>query len=275
MSIVNNILTGLGDLLLSPWAFQSPWPALIFASLVVAGVLVGLFRLSSNPTAIRRGRDQLLARVLELLLFRHDLRVSLSACWRIAVANARYLSAFALPMAVSILPLWCMFAQMAAWFEYRPLRVGESALVEFELDKALSVLNSPLTITTSDSLELVNSGVRIPLQNELCLSLRANTAGPGWIEIQVANRSERRLVLVDERLTRVAPKCQRSGWWSEFLNPAEPPLASGSALRRFDIRYPVRQLLIGDSEVHWAVVAFVLVMVFSLVLGKLFGVRIA
>ncbi|MDB5390324.1 MAG: hypothetical protein JWM11_5970 [Planctomycetaceae bacterium] len=275
MSIVNHILTSLTDLLLSPWTFQSPWPALIFASLAVSGILLGLFRLSSNQTAMRRARDRLIARVLELLLFRHDLRVSLTACWRIALANGSYLSTFVIPMLVSILPLWCMFAQLSAWFEYRPLRVSESAVVEIELDPAYAVLQSSTRITTSDSLSLVNPGVRIPLRNELCLSVRAHEIGVGWIEIEVGGLVERRSILVEERLARVAPKCQRPGWWREFLHPTETVLSRDSPVVRFDVRYPTRQLWLGDREMHWTIVAFVLIMVFSLGLGKLFGIRIA
>lgn len=275
MSIVNSILTSIGDLLLGPWTFTSPWPALVFASLVASGVLVGLFRLSSNQTAMRRGRDQLFARVLELLLFRHDLGVSLSACGRIAAANVRYLSAFAFPMLVSLLPLWCLFTQMEAWFEHRPLRVGETAVVEIELAPPLSVMSSPLKVTTSASLQPENSGIRIPLQNELCLNLRAMQLGQGWVEFQVGDLVERRPVLIETRLARVATERHRSGWWQGFLNPTARPLTNNSPLVRFDVRYPARQLLIGDREVHWTSVAFVLIMVFSLAIGKVFGIRIA
>lgn len=275
MSLLNFLLTRLGDLVLAPWSFHTAWPALVVASLVAAAILVALFRLSSNQTAVRRGRDRLLARVLELLLFRHDMGVSLTACWRITVENARYLAVFLLPMAISLVPLLCLFAQFSAWFEHRPLRIGESLILEIELDQAYSVLNSPLQISTSDSLQVVNSGVRIPLHNELCLPLRAIESGMGWIELQVEGRSERRTVLVSDRLNRVSPYQQRTRWWADFLNPTATPLAQDSPLMRFDVRYPTRQLFIGDREVHWTIIAFVLMMIFSLALSKLFGIRIA
>ena len=94
---------------------------------------MGLFRVASNPVAIRRGRNRTIARTLELLLFRHDLRVSLSACRRILGANVVYLGQFGRPFLVSVVPLCLIYVQMAEWFEHRPLRVGETATVEMGL----------------------------------------------------------------------------------------------------------------------------------------------
>ena len=66
---LNLVINGLFDLLMRPFMVQSAWPGLIVASLVASIVLVVLFHFSSNPNAIRRTRNRLLARTLELLMF--------------------------------------------------------------------------------------------------------------------------------------------------------------------------------------------------------------
>src|SRR5690349_15843643 len=104
MWLVNRPLNFLFDLIMRPFAGESPWPGLIAASLLTAAVLVGLFCVTSNQRAILRARNKFLARTLELLLFQHDLRVSLSSCGRILKANFVYLFQFLLPMAVGLIP---------------------------------------------------------------------------------------------------------------------------------------------------------------------------
>lgn len=258
-----------------PLSFESPWPAVVILSLMAASGLLLLFQMSANPVALRRGRDRLVARVLELLLFRHDLGVSLSACGRIAIANLRYLSAFMIPMLVSLVPFWCLFSQMAAWFENRPLRRHEKVILEIELVPQYSVTKTPVVISTSSTLRLLNAGVRVPARNELCLALRAEQAGPGWVEIQIEHQETRCPILISDQLARVSTLAQPAGFWSEFFSPTETPLAPDSHLNRIQIRYPVRQILIGDLEVHWTMVVFVLIMGFSFGLSWWFGVRIS
>lgn len=275
MGFLNSLLTRLGDLLLSPVAFRSPWPGLVWASLVASFVLVALFRWTSNPVRMRRCRDQLIARVLELLLFRHDLGVSLTACGRIAVANLRYLSVFLLPMAVSLVPLWLLFSQFAAWFDFRPLNVNEAVVVELELRPELAVMRTRVQVTASPSLQLLNAGVRVPAGNELCLRLRAIHPEPGEIELRIGTHIERRTILVSDRLARVAATSHRAGLWQALLHPADAPLAEDSPFIRMDVRYPPRQFLLGDREVPWVLAAFVFAMLFSLLLGKLLGIQIA
>jgi hypothetical protein len=60
----------------------------------------------------------------------------------------------------------------------------------------------------------------------------------------------------------------------QLLSPSEPPLDNGGPIRRMQVSYPRRELLIGQSEVPWLVAAFVLIMVMSLILGRLFGIRV-
>ena len=60
----------------------------------------------------------------------------------------------------------------------------------------------------------------------------------------------------------------------QLFSPSEPPLDNGGPIRRMQVSYPRRELLIGQSEVPWLVAAFVLIMVMSLILGRLFGIRV-
>src|SRR5436190_23350024 len=116
----SNALTGLlVDTIMAP--FDRPWPALAFAAFVLAIAMLLIVRWTSSPEAIRRAKGRLTARVLELVLFRHDAFVSFGAGGRILAANFRYLAALGLPLAVSAVACGLILAQLSCWFSNRPL----------------------------------------------------------------------------------------------------------------------------------------------------------
>ena len=270
----NQLLNELFDLVMWPCKVISPWPGLILASLVTA-VLVVLFRISSNQAAIRRTRNKFLARSLELLMFQHDLSVSLTACGRIFTANFAYLFQFLLPMAVGLIPLLLIFAQLECWFERRPLIVGEQAVLTVELDPAHAVVNTPVQLLLSNTLRVDSTAVRIPSTNELAWRIVAIAPGSGWADVKVADVTERKSVVTGEDLVRVSTRRESRGLIAEMLSPSEVPLDTVSPVRRMLISYPAREISLGQTEISWFVAAIGLMLVSSLLLGRLFGVSVA
>lgn len=275
MRLINQFLNAVTDGLLGPFAGQSPWIALSVASLLAAGLLVTLFHLSSDQAAMRRSRNRFIARLLELLLFQHDLRVNLSALGRILGANLAYLGTMLRPILVATVPLVLIFIQLACWFEWRPLRANETAVLEVELDKShpvekTSVKVSILAIASQDSPE-----VRTVASNEWACRLKATQPGTTEIAVEVANTTENKQLSCGNRLARVSPLRTQSSFWSQLLYPSEPALASTSPITRIEITYPERKLLFLGYEIHWSIAAVILMMVLGLIVGKLFGVQVA
>jgi hypothetical protein len=234
-----------------------------------------LFHLASNPTALQRTRNELIARVLELLLFRHDWRVSLTACGRIVAANLRYLREFARPFLIGAVPMLLIFVQLECWFESRPLRVGETAVLEVELEKAYPVLTTPVEISVPVLGRLDSPGVRISARNEIAWRLRATETGAGLMTVRVAGISEQKELTVDQRLVRVSTRRVRAGVWRELFAPSEPPLPEGSPLAGIRIQYPSRELYFRGVQVPWTIAAMVLMMICGAICGRLWGVRVA
>ena len=272
---LNLVINGLFDLLMRPFILQSAWPGLIAASLVASIVLVVLFHFSSNPNEIRRTRNRLLARTLELLIFQHDMRASFTACGHILVANAAYLFQFLRPMAVGLIPLLLIFVQMESWFDRRPLRIGEQAVLLVEIDPSESVLDQTIDLQLPEILKIDSPLVRIPSKNEIAWRIAATAAGDGWIDVITGGIKERKSLLTGDQLVRLSQSRESNGTLQQLLSPSEPPLDGRSPIRRMLVSYPRRELLIGQTEIPWLVAAFGLIMIMSLILGRLFGIRIA
>ena len=275
MWILNRLLNACTDWLLTPWSDASPWIALTFASLLTAGCLVVLFHFSADQRALRRTRNRFVARLLELLLFQHDFKINLSACGRIFVANLSYLGAMLRPMLLAAVPLMLLFIQLACWFEWRPLRIGETAVLEVELNQSYPVAKTVVDVALPAIARLDSPGVRTLATNEQAWRVRATGSGSGPIEVRVEGHTERKQLSVGNGMARLSPLRTQSSLWNDVLHPSEAPLAHVSPVTRIEITYPERRLLIWGSEIHWTIAAIVLMMMFGLILGRMFGVQVA
>lgn len=153
---------------------------LVFALLLAAFSLL-VFKFTSNQEGIKRGKAQMKAGMLGVLLFRHDLRRMLHemiGSLLYSLANLRFLL---LPMLVMILPLWGLFEYLDLRLGYRPLRVGESAVLRVHgLSKGVE-LRAPVGISVT------SPGVRIPALREVDFRIRVDAPGEHVVDVLVGS----------------------------------------------------------------------------------------
>jgi hypothetical protein len=249
--------------------FTRPWPGLVAVALVTSIAMLLVFRWASSPAAIRRAKDRLIARVLELVLFRHDARVSFTAGGRILAANLVYMRTLLWPLVFSIIPCILILTQLSCWYAWRPLRVGEAAVLEVRLRDGFPVLERSIAVTAPIFARLETEGVRVPIPAEVAWRVRADQDGSGWVDIEIADESPvRKQVIVGETMQKVSARRSRRGFWDLLLYPAEPPIDNASSIVEVDVRYPARQLYLGNTEVDWVVAFVVLTIIFGLLLKR-------
>jgi hypothetical protein len=178
-------------------------------------------------------------------------------------------------MAVGLIPLLLMFVQMESWFDRRPLRIGEQAVLSVEIDPSKSVLEQTIDLQLTEMLKIDSPSVRVPSKNELAWRIAATGPGDGWIDVISGEIKERKSVSTGDQLVRLSQTRESNGILQQLFSPSEPPLDGRSPIRRMQVSYPRRELLIGQTEIPWLVAAFGLIMIMSLILGRLFGIRIA
>ncbi|HNU78613.1 MAG TPA: hypothetical protein PKM75_09635, partial [Prolixibacteraceae bacterium] len=65
-----------------------------------------------------------LGRILELVLYQHDVVENIRAFGRLVLANLGYMRRLLWPLVLSLLPLVLIMAQLSAWYEQRALPAG-------------------------------------------------------------------------------------------------------------------------------------------------------
>ena len=133
MQFVNSIITPIFDLLLRPLSGVSPVWGLLIVSAVVGVIMVLIFKYTSNQDGIKGAKDKMSAYLMEIRLFKDDMRLMFAAQGRILRTNLTYMRYAVTPMLFMIVPVVLIIAQLAVRYADRPLRPGESALVTLKL----------------------------------------------------------------------------------------------------------------------------------------------
>lgn len=261
----NRIVSAVIDGAMKPFETAPVWIALITAAAVLALISLLVFRFCSNQAALRRSRNVMIACLLEFRLFEDDLLGVFGTLGRTLRAGALYLAQTARPIAVLIIPFGILLVHLAAWFEYRPLQVGEQALLTVGV--AEDAGRRDLGIDRSDGVEVQTAGFVAPTADEVVWRFAALREGEGdWLGVTDGSAQERKAVVVSDRLKRVEVARVAGPFWERLAHPGEAPLPSGGPFRFLRVDYPRREIACCGRRVHWLAALVILTIVFGYVL---------
>lgn len=274
MSYFNIYVGRLFDLLMKPFQSFDPLWSLSFFSLVTGILMLLIFRYTSNQKGIKETKDRIKAYLLEIRLFKEDLRIQLSAQKEILRHNFTYMKHALKPMLFMIIPVVIILVQLDGWFGYRPLKPGESAIVSVKLSGNERNTLSNVSIDSDNGLTVETPPLRIPLENEVNWRIRANEPGEHDLTFNVSsNAFQKRLTVSDGKLDRVS-RVVASSFWDSFLNPGEESIGKSSLMKKIEVDYPSRSIEIFGWHIHWLIVFFILSIVFGFAFKGFFKVEI-
>lgn len=275
MSFVNLVVGRIVDTALLPFRWLSPWFGLTAVSLLTALLMLEVYKLTSSQASIRAAKDRIKAHLLEMRLYKDDLRVTLRAQSGILKANLRYMAANLKPLAVMIVPLVLILARLGLWFDRAPLRPGEETLVKARIVAGVDPASLDLRLETPPGLESTAPAVRIPDDQEVVWRVKALAAGRGRILLRTGDRTlEKSVAVGGGPMTRVSTLASRGSIVDRILYPGELPLTSGTAVRSIEVLYPPNRLAVFGLGVHWLVAYLVLSIAFGFALKGVFKVEI-
>jgi uncharacterized membrane protein (DUF106 family) len=275
MRIVNLVFGGIFDALLFPFRWLSPWFGMIFVSLITAFLMLWIFKRTSNQDGIRKAKNAIKAHLLELRLFKDNLRISLRAQGRILRANMTYIACNSKPLLVMIVPIILILAQLNLWFGASALRPGEAALVKVKLAKAVDPTAVDIAVEPSAGLTLETPAVRIADEHEIAWRVRAPEKGPAGLTFRVAGRTlVKPVAIAGPPLAKVSTLTVGRSVLKELLYPGEKPLPGDTPVTSIEILYPSKGLNLFGLSVHWLVAYFILSIIFGFAFKGVFKVEI-
>ncbi len=157
----------LAKFLFAPIAVLPGWLSITVISAVVGVLLLVIFKYTSNQAAIGRVRSNIKADMLTLKLFKDSLVVTLSAQGRVFKGAFLLLFHAIVPMLVMIIPVSLVLAQMGSWYQFRPLQIGEHALVTLALNDNPDSDWPNVSIQTSSTVVVETGPVRVFSKGEI------------------------------------------------------------------------------------------------------------
>jgi uncharacterized membrane protein (DUF106 family) len=274
MLSLQQLISSLFDLTLRPFQSISPLWGLSLFSLLAGFLMLLIFRFTSDQQRIRETKNAIKAHVLELWLFRDDLRIMLSAQVQILRLNGRYLKLAMKPMLVLIVPMALALLSLEGWFGYRPLHPGEVAIVSMQVSDGEIGLLERASLEANNGLTVETPPLRIPRAKEVDWRVRAYGLGIHNVSMDFSGRRLEKQVVVSQGLARVSPSRLRSKFWQGLLHPSEPSIPRQSGIERIDIHYPTRFIKIFHWNIHWLLYFFVLSTVFAFGFKRIFRVEL-
>ena len=129
LMLLNRLANRCAEYVLAPIAVLPGWLSATLVAVATGVFMLLVFKYTSNQRSVQRVRDQIKANLLALSLFKDSVAVSLRCQRRVLGGACRLLLLAILPMLVMTLPMCLLLAQLALWYQARPLRVGEEAVL--------------------------------------------------------------------------------------------------------------------------------------------------
>ena len=227
----------------------APLPFSLVAISVVAGiVMMLLFKVASNPTAIKNAKRKVQAQLLALRLFGDEPVLVWQAQIRLLTGNVRYLAVMLVPVVAAAVPFVLAYPHLEALYGRAALPVGSETVLTVRLRPPFAQSGDAAPrLEVPAGLEVETPGVRIPEAGEISWRLRA--AGPvsGPVRIQVAGAHVTKTVQVESSRGYLADTRPGStlGW---LLEPGESPIGA-SAIESVHVVY--RGLRLSALGLEW------------------------
>lgn len=272
MDVFNRSITTAFDALLSPFGPERPAAGLTFVAILTGAALVWLFGRISNQRRVRTLKAAMSGHLLEVWLFRDQLRNVLKAEGRVLRQTVKYLLCSLPAFCVLMVPVVAVMIQLQVRYGYRPLHAGEHAVLKVFLADPPADGPADVRVQVPEGLVSETPALHIPRYREVDFRIGAETPGRYQIDVDFAGETVSKSVEVGPPQGPIST--QRSTHvFDRMLNPAEDGLPAGP-IAAVEIEYPAETISMAGIRLHWVWPFLVLSLVAGYALKGLFGVEL-
>jgi hypothetical protein len=257
---LNAVANALGRILLAPLSVAPGWLSATLVGAASGVLLLAVFKYTSSQGSIKRVRSDIKANLLALRLFKDSAVVAMRAQGNILVGAFWLLLYAIIPMVVMFVPVLLILGQLALWYQSRPLRVGEEAILTLKLQGNSPSVLPDVRLEPETAIAVVIGPVRVQSQQEMCWNVQARENGYHNLRFQVGGQTFDKGLAVGDGFMRVSIKRPGLHGSDLLLHPAEEPFAADSPVQSIEITYPKRTSWTSGTD-RWVIYWFAVSMV--------------
>jgi hypothetical protein len=268
----NRLSSAVFDALLAPFGHGPAWFDLVLWPLLAGALALVVYKHLSNQKGIERAKNRIAAHLYEIRLFRHDPLAVIASTGRIFFRNGIYLGHNLLPLAVLLVPMLAVLAQLEANYAFDPVPVGSVDLLEVRLDPEAGIGPREVTLELPEGVALDAPPVRTA-DGEIFWRLRAEAPGDHVLSLRIGTETLEKTWAVGGDHRKVPVKRTKS--WEAFLYPGEAALGRSSPVHTIALAYPERDLgVLPGGELGIVALFFGLSLLAGFALKGRFGVTL-
>jgi hypothetical protein len=253
------------------WFFSgcSPLAVLLLVSVGLGIVMAIVFRFTSNQRKLRRLADLSRAEVLAIRLFKDEPATMVYALGRLLRHSANRFWYSLPPMLVMLVPFVLLMTHLSLWYEYRPLQVGETAVVELQLADDAWTRYQSITPEVPDALAIETSSLRDDQEKSVWWRIQVRQPETTVMHWKIgAQQIAKEVAIANDNAAFMPVSSRRAGpgWWDQILNPGEDSLAASSPIRSITIYHEHRSTPIMGWDFPWWLTLIVVSIVAALVM---------
>jgi hypothetical protein len=195
-----------------------------------------------------------------LKLFKDSAAVAVCAQGRILIAAFWLLVYAVVPILVMFVPVLLVLSQLGLWYQFRPLRVQEDAVLTLKLNGGIDAAWPEVRLEPTSALEVKAGPVRIQSKREICWNIAAAQDGYHRLLFHVGDQTYEKEFAAGDGIMRVS--MLRPGWNLKdvLLHPSEKPFNPDSSVQAIEIKYPKRPSWVDGSNTwvwYWFIVSMI------------------
>jgi hypothetical protein len=258
--LLNQCANAAAGVALTPLAWLPGWlSATLVAVLTGLGMLVA-FKYTSNQAAIKQARRQIKANLVALSLFKDSVAVGLRSQVRILRGAGQLMVLSIIPMLVMFVPMCLLLSQLALWYQARPLRPGEDAVVSVYLKEGATAALHNIRLANSKSVDCTVGPVRVPAKDMVCWNVLVRGTGLQHLSFEIGEQSFHKELAVSQGFMPTSLKRPARNLLGVLLHPREQPFALDSLVQSIEVAYPERSSWTFGSNtwlIYWFIVSLV------------------
>jgi hypothetical protein len=247
-------------LFLAPIAWLPGWVSATAVAVITGVLMLLVFKYTSYQTGIKQTRNQIKANLLALSLYKDNVTVGLRAQGRLLANAGKLLLLSLVPMLVMTLPMVLLLGQLALWYQARPLRVGEEAVVTVQLAGDAADAVKQIQLASQSGIETTSGPVRVPSKNFVCWKIKPTSAGLFELVFQVDKQSYAKQLAAGDGFMPTSLKRPARQIADILLHPRETPFPQDSVVQSIDIAFPEREAWTTGSST-WLIYWFIMSMI--------------
>jgi hypothetical protein len=266
-------LTQFFTFILKPFENGHAHAGLIFISLLTGGVMLFLFRLTSNQEAMKEAKTKISAYFLEMRLYKDDISAVMGSQARILRANMGYMKLAVIPAVVMIIPVVLIMVQLNLRYANTGLGLGDTAIVKVKAEAGVDVIGEDIRLLPDGGVQKASPAVRIPSLGETDWKIRLAEKGIHQITLSCPSGEFKLPVFGTARLVPIFNTFKKGSLLEAVLNPGAPRLPDAMPIASVEIQYPSMAFSWGFMDLSWLWSFLIISMAFGLILKFLLGVE--